>query len=295
MDFKEFYLFREANVLRPSTKNTFVYPDDRQPLKDSDTIRVYHGFHDLSEIIKATVNGLSGKERAARRYSYEFNNNPKGLFVTISLDIAKDFGNYIAEIHTRVSDLEAPVWPGGGYTVQGQMEKYFKDDNDREDARLQRRSTSSKSKYDSIKNSDRPELAELLYNSYEQQALFTGELNKNSIRAIWINTTPQKSGKYSTYKRLSVPEFIKEYSGQMTDARFTNTRVLQPRDKFELNDFLEKIIKQSFDPKINPKYRMTKEELIDIFVGMKDSDNQLLHYVWPNQLKDFKAALNNIK
>ena len=83
----------------------------KKPLSDSDTIRVYHGAYDLGTVVQALKYGLTGDIRADRRYSYEANNNPRGLFVTPDLDVAKEFGPYIIEFHTRVSDLEAPVWP----------------------------------------------------------------------------------------------------------------------------------------------------------------------------------------
>ena len=75
----------------------------------------FHGFHDVSEALTAAKHGLSGAEKADRRYSYEFSNNPKGLFVTMSLDVAKEFtSKVIMEFVAREDQLEAPVWPGGG-------------------------------------------------------------------------------------------------------------------------------------------------------------------------------------
>lgn len=303
--FKTYFysVYSEAKVLPFTSKNrnVYVYPDEYPPLKDSDTIRVYHAFHDQIDVIRTLKYGLSGQERANRRYSYEANNNPKGIFVTIAFDVAKEFGDYVIEFHTKVSDLEAPVWPGGGYTVQGQMAQYFDGDEDREKARLNRREEAKKSKYDSIKNSDRPELAELLYSGGEAQALFIGQLNPNSVRAIWINPTPEKSGKYSTYKKLTRNEFLQkfgdkdkvirnDYRGrtEIPDNTPLQNRVLKPRDKFEVNNFFNKIIEKHS----TKRNKLTAEELTDIFKNM--DDQQWLSYVWPNQLTDAKNAIKNL-
>lgn len=57
---------------------------DFEPLKRGDTVRVFHGFDNVTEAIIAARYGISGQLRPARKYSYEANTNPKGLFVTIS-------------------------------------------------------------------------------------------------------------------------------------------------------------------------------------------------------------------
>src|SRR5882672_11349947 len=84
-----------------------------QPLKSKDTLRVFHGFHSFRDAYRAAIYGLTGRERADRRYSYEFDNNPHGLFVTLSLKAAREFtGSYedqvIMEFVANESDLEAP-------------------------------------------------------------------------------------------------------------------------------------------------------------------------------------------
>lgn len=287
MNFKEYFLLKEAKVLNPALRidpsktnlRKFVYPEDREPLKDSDTIRVYHGFNNINDLFYTLEMGLSGKENAKRIYSYEYNNNPKGLFVTISLDVAKDFGNYIIELHSPVSELEAPVWPSGSYTVQGGMSSYFSSDEDREETRLKRREEANKSNELSIRNSDRPELAELLF-SGEQQALFKGELNNNSIRAIWVNSTPERSGRFSDYKRMSVKSFLKEYNYLKPKKKDYYNRqynkLLKPREKFSYSLLMDRIKKQ---------YPEIKEDYInDVFKNM--GETELNTYLWPEQIKD---------
>jgi hypothetical protein len=288
--FKEYFyqVYVEAKVLPFTSKQrkAYAHPDDYKPLKDSDVIRVYHGFRDLRDVVKLFRYGLSGKDFADRVYSYEYNNNPKGLFVSISPTIAKDFGNYVIEFQTKVSDLEAPVWPGGGYTVQGQMSQYFNGEEDREKARLNRRENAKKSKYDSIKNSDRPELAELLYSSGEAQALFVGELNANSVRAVWVNPNPKISARYSTLERITPKEFMQKFANTpiKNDDNGTHSRMLKPRDKFDKDTFFKLMQKHSGD--------LSEEVLVDIFKNM--DDRELLMYVWPNQLEDFKKILTKL-
>lgn len=288
--FKEYFyqVFLEANVLPFSSKarKKYAYPDDYKPLKDSDVIRVYHGFRDLRDVVKLFRYGLSGKDFADRVYSYEYNNNPRGLFVSISPTIAKEFGHYVIEFQTKVSDLEAPVWPGGGYTVQGQMAQYFNGEEDRENARLSRRADAKKSKYDSIRDSDRPELAELLYSSGEAQALFVGELNANSVRAVWVNPNPKVSARYSTLVRMTPKEFMEKFSNIeiKNDDNGVHSRILKPRDKFDKDTFFKLMRKHSGD--------LSEDALTDIFKNM--DDRELLMYVWPNQLEDLKKAINGL-
>ena len=141
---------REAITFSPEIGGKYVY-NDVPPLKDTDVVRVYHGFYDNKYAYQFCKYGASGKELTSRVYSYESNNNPYGLFVTSNFKKAKDFSRpynglaVIIEFNARVKDLEAPVWPGGGYTVQGQMSHYWKGNDlkaqmaDRESGRLKGR------------------------------------------------------------------------------------------------------------------------------------------------------------
>jgi hypothetical protein len=122
--FSEFYKIQEARVINAN--------DQKVPLKDNETIRVYHAFNNPQDLYDILKYGTSGNLRAKRIYSYEANNNPKGFFVSIDFKTVKGFGQYIMELHTRVSDLEAPVWPSGSYTVQGEYSKYWDEENPRE-------------------------------------------------------------------------------------------------------------------------------------------------------------------
>lgn len=161
-------------------------------------------------MVSFLAKGLIGDVKIHRKYSYENNNNPRGLFVTPDLKTAKEFGAYVIEFHARVKDLEAPVWPGGGFTVQGQMAEYFKDDEHRNQVALQRMLEIKKtSQYEFIKESDNPSLAHWLLLGGERQALFVGNLNPNSIRAVWISSNPERI--MQRYNRYSPRDVIKMY------------------------------------------------------------------------------------
>ena len=143
--------------------------NDVKKMQDDDTIIVYHGFSSYSfkQALLIAKYGLSGQERANRIYSYEYNNNPNGLFVTINFNVAKkEFAKsgIIMEFATKIRNLEAPVWPGGrSYYVQGEFTQSFKDDKEREEQRLKNREKHKTSQYPAINQSDRPELAWALY------------------------------------------------------------------------------------------------------------------------------------
>ena len=133
---------------------------------------------------------------------YGSQDNPKGLFVTPSFDTAKQFGVVVIEFHAPVSQLEAPVWPNGMYTVQGEMSGSFEGENGREQARNRLRDELKNSPETPhwVKDSDRVDLGNtLLYMGRESQALFVGELNPNSIRAVWHNDTNHIKKSYIRY------------------------------------------------------------------------------------------------
>jgi hypothetical protein len=273
--FSEFYKIQEARVINAN--------DQKVPLKDNETIRVYHAFNNPQDLYDILKYGTSGKLRAKRIYSYEANNNPKGFFVSIDFKTVKGFGQYIMELHTRVSDLEAPVWPSGSYTVQGEYSKYWDAETPREKGTEAAREKAKQSKEDYIRNSDRPELADSLYNNYEKQALFVGELDANSIRAIWVNKDMNKDGRYSTYDRMSVKEFLKTHpSKPSSEHRF---KIFTPREEFDV-DVMLKRFNQRFD-------RMSTD---DILTGLKYVDDQgLAVHFWPKQMAAVKKFIKTIK
>ena len=221
-------------------------------LKDSDTIIVYHGFYSKSDVEIALTKGLSGQEIARRVYSYESGNNKKGLFVSIDFNSVKRFASsgIIIEFATKVSDLESPIWIGGRYFKQGEYTKSFTDWNNetgtskqREEERLRKRKEANNSEYDYIRLSDRPELAQSLYLESEHQALFTGNLNPNMIRAVWYNPKNRYDDKW---ERLSRKEFIERFNIKKEKGQYPNREYL-PNDEFTIEDFRKRCIEYSND------------------------------------------------
>lgn len=220
------------------------FDKDEQPLKDNQTIRVYHGFNKMEDVEKTLRKGLSGKEKAKRIYSYESGNNPNGLFVTVDYDVATNFASsgVVIEFSTKVKDLEAPVWVGGrSYFVQGEFAKSFKDLSEREQQRLINREESKKSEYPRISKSDRPELAEVIFDNPERQALFVGDLDPNMIKYVWYNEKRDKenltNGKWVRMKRK---EFIKRLNIETGIKKFLK---YYPNNEFDYDEFVDKYFK----------------------------------------------------
>jgi hypothetical protein len=218
-----------------------------KPVKLGDTFTVYHGFRDRSDAEEAVTNGLSGAQRANRVYSPEFNHNPKGLFITLSRKIAEQFGDFIIEFDCSLDELEAPVWPGGSYTVQGQMSKYFRngregrvdrkkagiDAENNMDAEIARRP-----ELEHIKQSDKKYLAYMLTNSTEYQALYIGHLDPARIKAVYVKDDPRRS--ISTLSKLSRDEFIQKFPQNKEKVR-GRSKLFQPHEDFSGDLFYERI------------------------------------------------------
>lgn len=195
--------------------------ENYEPIKDSDTIRVYHGFYSFNDVQKVLSTGLSGKEKAIRVYSYESGNNPNGLFVSVDFKVASKFAasGVVIEFSTKVSNLEAPIWVDGkSYFVQGEYTKSFKDLDEREQQRLINRQKAGESAYDFISKSDRPELAETIFDNPEKQALYIGDLNPNMIKYVWYNEQLHKNRRLNgEWERLTRKDFIKKMDIDTTD------------------------------------------------------------------------------
>lgn len=274
-------ILKEVNVI-DSRKDVSV----QKPLKDNKTIRVYHGFNDAKDLANALMHGLSGTMRAKRTYSYEYSNNPHGLFVTLDFNTAKEFGAYIIEFHTKVRDLEAPVWKGGNFTVQGGYSQYYSDEKERQQDQIELRKQQSKSEHPSIRNSDRPDVAQRLLHFPENQALFTGDLNPNSIRAVWISSNPQRTG--SQYNRMSSKDALKLIKNEKLPNKWGSNYKHDPDDRDDFYEHHRKMFKPrekvSFDKLVN-KYslqydHMKKEEIANI---LRDNKDWIKQSVWSKQ------------
>jgi hypothetical protein len=242
--------FKTIYSSKPSDIDRGINFDKLEPLKDSDTIIVYHGFYSHQDAEIALTKGLSGQEIARRVYSFESGNNKRGLFVSIDFNTVKRFARsgVIIEFATKVSDLESPMWVGGKFFKQGDYTKSFTDwnhetgtSNQREEERLRKREEAKNSKYDFIKSSDRPELAQSLYLEAEHQALFVGNLNPNMIRAVWYNPKNRYDDKW---ERLSPNNFIKYKKIKKDKFNYPNREYL-PNDEFTIEDFRKRCIEYS--------------------------------------------------
>lgn len=299
-------LLAEAKVLTPDRGS--------EPIMKGDVIRVYHGFRETEDALLAATQGLSGKVRADRVYSYEADNNPKGLFVSTNLKDAKEFtGAYeelatIMEFHAHEADLEIPAWPTGGYVGQGGMAGTW-DHEDPEQARkggqerrIQQIMKDAESQgLDWVLQSDRPDLAWFLQMGGENQALFTGDLDPNSVRAFWVRPKDPETGYQmvnSPFQRLSRAQFLKTFSkhhpkgpsweqprdngkgyGFRPEKRYRKNRaVFSPREEFDPKLFVQRVAANNGD---------TPEEMLKTMKGLATSrgfDSDVISdYIWPRQ------------
>jgi hypothetical protein len=270
----------ELNEVRYLDTKGYNIPKEK-PIKDTETIRVYHGFYSYDDAINVITKGLSGKQRARRIYSYESGNNPYGLFVSTDFNVANKFASsgVIIEFSTKVSDLEAPVWSGGGsYFVQGQMTKSFKDDKERDQQRDIARDIASKSEYESISKSDRPELADTLFDNPERQALYVGDLNPNMIKRVWYNKVRNEEKRTNgPWEKYGIKQFL---NIKKIDKNKNKKRIkFLPNDDFSIEKF------SSFLD--NDKRNL--EVYIDQIVYDIDNDYTLMNYgFWPKQIEQIR-------
>lgn len=206
---------------------------NQEPITDDSRIRVFHGC-ELKTACNIAINGTSGKTYHTRQYSYEAGMNPLGIFVTTDFETAKKFGvsnsgMAIIEFTAKGSDLETPVWNGqGSYFGQGSNPMPFSNSDERDAQKKQYRqdalNTPDDYYYDDkhqkrdismshVRNSDKPEMADRIFNNTEHQALFVGDLNPNMIKRIWVKL-PREDGYVHSddnYQPMSVREFIKKF------------------------------------------------------------------------------------
>lgn len=264
-----------------------IHPINRynEPLRDVDTIKVYHGTTNLELVYLALSKGITGDKKIFRVYSYENNNNPRGIFVTPDIKTAKYFGDYIIEFHCKVSDLESPVWPSGSFTIMGQASDTFRNKEEREIERQRQRELYTNSDDENIAKSDRPELAGILLRGNERQALFVGNINSNGIKAIWVSDFNTSN----SYTRMSPRKFLQVFKEKGISTRNSNKTITvlsnnqlvrdskkkigKPRDKMNWDNFYKAFI-------TSPRYsksELSREEFDDIF---KNNPDEIRDYVW---------------
>jgi hypothetical protein len=145
------------------------------------------------------------------------------MFITLDKKTAmKDFAGgwnrIVMEFVAKEEELEAPTWPSGTYTVQGQMAPWFY--NDPRGARVARAAKKKsdeeearKSRYVAISQSLRPGLARTLFGS-EMQAKFVWHLNPERITRFWICLPIHPDGHPRTddpWKPISREELVAQY------------------------------------------------------------------------------------
>jgi hypothetical protein len=296
-------LINEIRVINPNYnyhKGKFTSMEDEPPLYDNETIRVYHGFNKYEDAIIAAKFGLTGQEKAIRIYSYESNNNPNGLFVTLDYETAKKFtypsGDrgivVVMELSVKVGDLEAPVWPSGSYTVQGQMSQYWKDSEDRKiNGTLKARVEASNSAIPFVRDSDRPEVAAALIGN-ERQALFVGNINPNMIKAIFFGESGRHGYSPDRLERISRQEFLnkfethepeRDYRGGYTDKgeqyHKKKERIFKPNDDFNMEIFNKECVENEWDA--------TGIEMLKKLKSYRYLEN----FFWPKQIKQINDLL----
>lgn len=269
-----------------------------EPLKAGDTVRVYHGFRDLPDALTTCLYGLSGKSRAARVYSYEADNNPHGLFVTMARKTAENFGTTVVEFVARSEELEAPVWPGenGGFTGYGGYSKYFGHGREGRAARNQRRKqargeaikSATVNGQDHILQSDDPLTAHSLMAAGETQALFIGDLNPERITAVW--TYEQMDGKWQWLKHTRETFVSRHPEPKWSPERNQRDRVFKPEERFDGERFIAGV---------NARYggggkRDMENSIRNVwFMCLGSKTNKAREFIqnfgsflWPNQYRD---------
>jgi len=259
-----------------------------EPINDDETLIVYHGFsrHSTTDAKLAITFGLSGQENVSRIYSYENVNNPKGLFVSIDFNIVKkEFAGsgIIIEFATKVSNLEAPVWAGGGsYFVQGDYTSGFSNDEEREAQRIQNRGRYQASPYPAISQSQRPELGQTLFQNAEKQALFIGNLNPNMIRAVWVNEALLLNDRWGgQWVRMSRKDFLQKYTKDLVrkgDKYYDKiNKLFQPNDDLNMDRLKSELEKRQW----------SVDQFIEYIVKNND-EYALQQYFYPKQIAQIK-------
>ena len=208
-----------------SNKTSWIDTErQHQPIMNNDKIRVFHGCSlDTARIIAR--DGVSGMDFHGRTYSYENGMNPLGLFVSTDFNTAKEFGNTtrgrcVLEFTVNASDLESPVWNGSDtYFTPGSNPMPFSNQEERDGQKMKYREKAKNIKdftwhengteyrldKSYIRNSSKPELANMIFSNREHQALFMGDLTPNMIKRVWV-----KNGT-TDFIPMKVSDFQKKY------------------------------------------------------------------------------------
>lgn len=269
------------------------------PLKNNDTITVYHGFNKLDHAILTAKYGLSGSERVSRVYSYESDNNPLGLFVTPSLKIAKNFTSsydaaVVIQFNANINDLEAPVWPGGSFTGYGGYSQYFGHGHEGRRTRLKKKKDvetqykSDQTLDNNIQQSDNPYLSHWLSSGVESQALFKGHLNPKDITQFFVRELENQL--YTTdWYTMSTTDFLQKFEPYLK--KYNQENITNKKRKLFAVD--EEFIPTLFLERLQTKFKLsdvneTLTNITGMIISNKDKIStfkQLIGvYLWPKQM-----------
>jgi len=293
---------------------------NQEPITDDSRIRVFHGC-ELKTACDIAINGTSGRTYHPRQYSYESGMNPLGIFVTTDFETAKKFGvsnsgMAIIEFTAKGSDLESPIWNGqGSYFGQGTNPMPFKNGAERNAQKIQYRQNALNTEddyyYDDkhrrreismnhVRNSDKPEMADRIFNNTEHQALFMGDLNPNMIKRIWVKLPHDDGYVHSSdnYQPMSVREFLKKFKDkEWYEYRDFNGKERYSKIRKEKLFYPNEDVK-SFDDVIDRVWKMEKQyydNREDVKQNLEDwgmlqnppSDNAyniIKDQLWPKQI-----------
>ncbi len=227
------------------------------PIGKNEKIRVFHGM-DIQDAIKVAKEGLSGKEKISRAYSYENGMNPNGLFVTIDFNKAKEFGYayndvVILEFTANSDDLDTPVWNGQStYFGQNTNPQPFANRTERIQQKLAYQRDAEMSSDPHVTKSDNPAMANTIFNNNEHQALFFGDITPNMIKHFWV----KKRGA-TNYEPYTLAQFLKEYGnkpytkyeyGKEKTAPIKTYKLYRPNEEWNgPEDFAERASKNGGD------------------------------------------------
>lgn len=274
----------------------------QDPIKNEETLRVFHGCDNLSDALIFAKYGTSGKERHARKYSYEMGMNPAGIFVTTDFKIAAEkfsyghVANVVIEFSAKVTDLDTPVWNNSGsYFGQGSNPQPFRDRNERETQKQSYNDEASKSDETRISQSDNKALAQMIFANNEHQALYSGDLNPNMIKRFWVKN---KETKYRWIK-LNRAEFLKKFSEEEISDNVNDShnnpeyKLYKPNDDYNgFEDLVNKVAegyKGKDEVVTDEDLQRYRENLEDVFDDEKPSYHTILQIMYPKQIIQAKG------
>lgn len=303
------------------TKKDIMQPWQQEPIKDNDTIRVFHGT-DLKNAVQIAMEGVSGQKWTPRKYSYEQGMNPIGLFVSTDFDLVKEFANpfqggrdknasVIIEFTAKASDLDTPVWNGqDSYFGQYSNPQPFRDKAERDAQKEKYNIKAQNHEKDYIRNSDNPAMAKNIFDNNEHQALFIGNLNPNMIKRFWVKAyQAQKSiAMEQQYTPMKRSDFLKKYAntefyngrdrdGTQKFSQFKSYKLYQPNDDFKgFEDFAKRFVEDEKKSNIKAYNRQASryggdEGMIKYYMENAKElfDHEHWEYfdevMWPKQLR----------